>query len=67
MSTRSEPSVQDGSQDAACFQLKEVFDKSAEEPNFAQCWLTVICFMMNGLVLRIWRNWQTRYFEVVVE
>ena len=53
--------------DAACFQLKEVFDKSAEEPNFAQCWLTVICFMMNGLVLRIWRNWQTRYFEVVVE
>jgi hypothetical protein len=24
-------------------------------------------FKMNGLALRIWRNWQTRYFEVVVE
>ena len=24
------------------------------------------CFIMASLV-RIWRNWQTRYFEVVVE
>ena len=24
-------------------------------------------FIMNELALRIWRNWQTRYFEVVVE
>jgi hypothetical protein len=24
-------------------------------------------FKMKGLVSRIWRNWQTRYFEVVVE
>ena len=45
----------------------EGVDKQTEKPDSTQCWLTVIRFLMNGLVLRIWRNWQTRYFEVVVE
>ena len=46
---------------------REGVDKQTEKPDSTQYWLTVIRFLMNGLVLRIWRNWQTRYFEVVVE
>jgi hypothetical protein len=45
----------------------DLVDRRTGIPYSARRWLTVNSFRLMELVLRIWRNWQTRYFEVVVE